>query len=64
MNGGSLLSPLVLPGAELAVGGDYLLTRRWAVGLSIREHFLFTDLGTYPSYLTVTARVELNWGGL
>ena len=54
----------MLPGGEIAVGGDYLLTRRWAVGLSIREHFLFTDLGTYPSYLTVAARVELNWGGL
>lgn len=64
LNGGSMPAALVLPGGEIAVGGDYLLTRRWAVGLSIREHFLFTDLGTYPSYLTVAARVELNWGGL
>jgi hypothetical protein len=61
--GGSLPSAMPLPGGEVAVGGDYLLTRRWAVGLSIREHFLFTELGTYPSYLTVTARVEVNWGG-
>jgi hypothetical protein len=64
MTGGSLPSSRVLPGGEVAVGGDYLLSRRWAVGLSIREHFLFTDLGTYPSYLTVTGRVELNWGGM
>jgi hypothetical protein len=60
--GGSLPSAKVLPGGELAAGADYLLSRRWAVGLAIREHFLFTDLGTYPSYLTVTARVEMTWG--
>jgi hypothetical protein len=59
---GSLPGALVLPGGELAAGGDYLLSRRWAVGLAIREHFLFTDLGTYPSYLTVTARLALTWG--
>ena len=62
LSGGSLPGALPLPGGELAVGGDYLLSRRWAVGLAIREHFLFTDLGTYPSYLTVTGRVELTWG--
>jgi hypothetical protein len=64
LTGGSLPSAQVLPGGELAVGADYLLSRRWAVGLAIREHFLFTDLGTYPSYLTVTARLEVNWGGM
>jgi hypothetical protein len=63
LTGGSLPSPLILPGGEVAVGADYLITRHFAVGLSIREHFLFTDLGTYPSYLTVTGRFELNWGG-
>lgn len=62
LRGGSLPAAQVLPGAELAVGGDYLLSRSWAVGLAIREHFLFTDLGTYPSYLTVTARLEYTWG--
>jgi len=64
LNGGSLTATQVQPGAELAVGGDYLLSRSWAVGLSIREHFLFTDLGDFPSYLTVTGRVEYTWGGL
>lgn len=64
LTGGSLPSPTILPGAELAVGADYLLTRRWAIGLAIREHFLFTDLGDYPSYLTVTGRVEVTWGGI
>ncbi len=62
MNGGSMPSAIILPGAELAVGADYLLTRRWAVGLSIREHIFPTDMGTFPSYLTVTGRVEVNWG--
>jgi hypothetical protein len=64
MNGGSLPSPLVLPGAEVAVGGDYFLTRQWAVGLAIRETFFVTDMSTYPSYLTVTGRIEFTWGGL
>jgi hypothetical protein len=64
LSGGSLPSVQVQPGGELAVGADYLLTRSWAVGLSIREHFLFTDLGNYPSYLTVTGRFEYTWGGI
>ena len=63
LRGGSLPSAQVLPGGEVAVGADYLLTRKWSVGLAIRELFLFTDLGTYPSYLTVTGRVELTWDG-
>ncbi len=62
LDGGSLPSIKGRPGGELAVGADYLLSRRMAVGLAIREHFLFTDLGTYPSYLTVAARFEITWG--
>ncbi len=64
LTGGSLPSSELLPGVELAVGGDYLLTRRWAVGVAARYTLLFTDLSTYPTFLTVTARVELNWGGM
>jgi hypothetical protein len=64
LNGGSLVSTEVQPGVELAVGADYLLSRKWAVGLAIREHFLFTDLSDFPSYLTVTGRVEYTWGGM
>jgi hypothetical protein len=59
MYGGSLPSAQPYPGVEIAGGADYLLNRHWAVGLAIREHLLFTDLSTYPTYLTVTARVEL-----
>jgi hypothetical protein len=64
LTGGSLPSALPLPGVEVAAGADYLLSRRWAVGLAIREHLLFTDLGTYPTYLTVTARAEWTWGSM
>jgi hypothetical protein len=64
LNGGSLPAAQVQPGVELAVGADYLLSRKWAVGLAIREHLLFTDMGDYPSYLTVTGRLEYTWGGL
>lgn len=57
--GGSLPSAQVYPGVEIAAGADYLLSRHLAIGLAIREHLLFTDLDTYPTYLTVTGRVEL-----
>jgi len=59
MYGGSLPSAQAYPGVEIVGGADYLLSRRWAVGLAVHEHLLFTDLSTYPTYLTVTARVEL-----
>jgi hypothetical protein len=64
LQGGNLPSALILPGAGVVVGADYLLSRRWAVGLAIQEHFLFTDMGTYPSYLTVAGRFEVTWGGI
>jgi hypothetical protein len=64
MTGGSLPSLQAYPGVEIAAGADYLLNRHWALGLAVREHLLFTDLSTYPTYLTVTARLELTFDSL
>jgi hypothetical protein len=62
MNGGTLPSPLLLPGAEIVVGLDYLVTPKWAVGVELSEHFLFTDMSLYTSYSTAFARTEFRWG--
>jgi len=62
LSGGTLDSALVLPGAELAVGLDYQLSRHWAIGLAGRQHLLFTKASTYPSYTTVMLRLEYMWG--
>ncbi len=52
----------ILPGVVGALGLDYRFDRSWAAGLAFREHFLFTDLSTYPSFTQVFARVEYTWG--
>ena len=60
--GGTLQDPLILPGAEIALGLDYQLSRHWAIGLGLRQHLLFTKLSTYPSYSTLLLRFEYMWG--
>ncbi len=62
LSGGTLNDALVLPGAEVAVGLDYLCSHRWTVGLAGRQHSFFTKLGTYPSYTTLGLRLEYVWG--
>lgn len=49
-------------GAALGLGADYLITRRWAVGVAIRYHAFLTDLSRIPLYLTVGPRVLLRFG--
>lgn len=49
-------------GAELGLGADYMLNRRWAVGVAVRYHAFLTDLGRIPLYLTVGPRVVLRFG--
>jgi hypothetical protein len=62
LQGGTLDAVKVLPGAAVAVGLDYRLDRSWSVGASGREHLLFTEMSTYPSFIQVLARVEYVWG--
>lgn len=49
-------------GAALGLGADYLVTRRWAVGIAIRYHAFLTDLSRIPIYLTVGPRVLVRFG--
>ncbi len=49
-------------GAEIGLGADYMLNRRWAVGVAVRYHAFLTDLGNLPLYLTVGPRVVLRFG--
>ena len=49
-------------GAEIGLGADYMLSRRWAVGVALRYHAFLTDLGRIPLYLTVGPRVVLRFG--
>ena len=62
MTGGTLASPLFMPGGQLVVGLDYLVTPKWAVGFEFSEHFLLTELSLYTSYTTGFARTEFRWG--
>jgi hypothetical protein len=62
LDGGTLDAAKVLPGVALAVGLDYRLNRSWSIGAEGREHLLFTDMSTYPSFLQLFARAEYVWG--
>jgi hypothetical protein len=62
LSGGTLDEALLLPGASLALGLDYQLDRHWAVGIAGRQHLLFTEASTYPSYTTLMLRFEYMWG--
>jgi hypothetical protein len=60
--GGTIGGATILPGATAAVGLDYRLQRQWVVGVAFRQHFLFTDMTTYPSFTHILARLEYTWG--
>ncbi len=60
--GGYLSQSLVIPDAQLAVGVDYELTRSWTVGAAYRQHFLLTQMNTYPELTSVGLRFEYVWG--
>ncbi|HEY3821989.1 MAG TPA: outer membrane beta-barrel protein [Polyangiaceae bacterium] len=62
LQGGTLDGVKILPGVAIAVGVDYRLSRSWSIGIEAREHLLFTDTATYPSFLQGLARFEYVWG--
>lgn len=62
LSGGTVDGSLFIAGAALAVGLDYQLSRHWALGVAARQHFLLTQMSTYPSYTTVALRFEYMWG--
>jgi hypothetical protein len=60
--GGTLEHPRFPLGATAALGLDYRFSRQWAAGVAFRQHFLLTDMSTYPSFTHVFARIEYSWG--
>ncbi len=62
LQGGTIEGVQVLPGAALSVGLDYRFNRSWSAGLMVREHFLFTEMSTYPAFIQVLGRFEYVWG--
>jgi hypothetical protein len=62
MGGGTIDNIKVLVGAQLEVGLDFQLTRNLAVGAAYHEHFMLTDMSTYPVFFNVLGRVEYVWG--
>jgi len=62
LQGGTIEGVKALPGAAIAVGLDYRLNRSWAIGVTAREHLLFTEMSTYPSFLQGLFRFQYVWG--
>jgi hypothetical protein len=62
LDGGTLDGLKVLPGFALAVGLDYRLNRSWSAGVTLRQHMLFTDASTYPSFTQALLRFQYVWG--
>jgi hypothetical protein len=62
LTGSSVGGTQILPGAALSLGLDYRFNRSWAAGVVLRQHLLFTDSSTLPSYTQALLRVEYVWG--
>jgi hypothetical protein len=62
LSGGTIPGMKILPGAEIALGLDYRLTPRVAVGVAGRQHMV-SQCKEYPSFTQLLARVEIVWGG-
>lgn len=60
--GSAIGGPKLLPGVVIALGLDYRINRELQVGIAVREHMLFTEVSTYPSFIQALARVEYTWG--
>jgi hypothetical protein len=60
--GGTLENNVLSAGAAISGGLNYQLTRHLAVGVGARQHFLLSNLSTYPSYTTVLLCFEYMWG--
>jgi hypothetical protein len=48
--------------AMLGLGADYLVSRRFSVGVALRYHASLSDLEKIPLYLTVGPRLQLRFG--
>lgn len=50
-------------GVGIGLSLDYLLTRHWALGVTVRYHAFLTDITRIPVYLWVGPRVTFKFGG-
>jgi hypothetical protein len=62
MSGGSLTRGRFLPNAVFALGLDYRLSPRLAVGAALCQQFVAIDTSTYPSFTQAFGRIEYTWG--
>jgi hypothetical protein len=67
LTGGGLATPQYKFGAQIALGVDYLVSRKWLVGLELRTHALPNDILSSPSnptpfYMTSFVKLEYVWG--
>lgn len=62
VSGGTVESPKVIVGVALAVGLDYQATRHFAIGIGLRQHFMASELSTYPTFTIAQLRAEYVWG--
>ncbi len=61
--GGGPIAPSTAFGLAAGFNLDYLITRHWAVGVTLRYHALISDLSRIPAYLFVGPRVLFRFGG-
>jgi hypothetical protein len=57
--GGTIDGGKLRPGGQIALGLDYRLNRKLAVGVAFRQHYISS---TYPSFSSFFARFEYTWG--
>ncbi|GAC1352936.1 MAG: hypothetical protein NVS3B20_03900 [Polyangiales bacterium] len=67
LRGGGLTQTLVKPGAQIALGLDYVYSRDWTFGIETRAHVLPADLLSSPTnptpfYTTLFLKAEYTWG--
>lgn len=62
LSGGTLEGTVGAAGVAIAAGLDYQLGRHFAVGLAFRQHFIATELSTYPTYTVGQLRAQYVWG--
>jgi len=62
-NASKVLKPITGFGISVGFALDYLLTRRFAVGVEVRYLAAVSDLGRLPTYLYAGPRVVFRWGG-
>jgi outer membrane protein with beta-barrel domain len=62
LSGGTLPRGKFFPNAVVALGLDYRLSPRLAVGAALRQQFTALESSTYPSFTQAFARLEYTWG--